>query len=97
MAQDKGAAAKAAPQKPTEHKASVQAPSGKPPKGGGPLPDGCHAWGCKAQATRFNFCEEHYEHFKFGLIKKTGEPVSDYEKKLGHFLAHKGQSARKSA
>jgi hypothetical protein len=58
-------------------------------KGHSPLPGGCHAWGCKAQAHRFNFCDEHYDHFKFGLIKKTGEPVSDYEKKIEHYMAHK--------
>ena len=53
-----------------------------------PMPDGCHAWGCKAKSTSLDFCSEHYDHFKFGLIKKTGEPVSDYEKKLGHYVAH---------
>ncbi len=62
---------------------------GKAGKGTGPVPDGCHSWGCKTKANRFNFCDEHYEHFKFGLIKKTGEPVSDYERKFEHFVAHK--------
>jgi hypothetical protein len=52
--------------------------------------------GCKASAHRFNFCSEHFDHFKFGLIKKTGERVSDYEKKLGHFEAFK-KSAQKAA
>jgi hypothetical protein len=50
-------------------------------------PGGCLSYGCKASAKRFNFCDEHYEHFKFGLIKKTGEPVPDYEKKFGHYKA----------
>jgi hypothetical protein len=67
----------------------VEAPASSKTKGHSPLPGGCHAWGCKAQANRFNFCNEHYDHFKFGLIKKTGEPVSDYEKKIEHYLAHK--------
>ena len=62
-------------------------------KGHEPVIDGCHAWSCKSKAIRFNFCNEHYEHFKFGLIKKTGEPVPDYEKKIDHFQAFK---ARKS-
>lgn len=57
-------------------------------KGHTPMPDHCHSWGCKHKAHRFNFCDEHYEHFKFGLIKKTGEPVSDYEKKFGHYQAY---------
>jgi hypothetical protein len=52
-----------------------------------PMPDGCHAWGCKAGAKKLDFCLEHYDHFKFGLIKKTGQPVSDYEKKFGHYQA----------
>jgi hypothetical protein len=56
----------------------------------------CACGGCKASASRFSFCTEHYDHFKFGLIKKTGERVSDYEKKLGHFEAFK-RSAQKAA
>ena len=65
------------------------------PKGKGhtPLPGGCHAVSCKAAAHRFNFCDEHYDHFKFGLIKKTGERVSDYEKKIEHYMAHQQRSA----
>ena len=69
-------------------------PDAKKAKDHTPSIDGCHAWSCKSKAVRFNFCNEHFEHFKFGLIKKTGEPVSDYEKKIDHFLAFK---ARKSA
>ncbi len=60
-------------------------------KGHTPMPDGCHAWGCKGKSTQFNFCAEHFDHFKFGLIKKTGEPVPDYERKFEHFLAHKAK------
>jgi hypothetical protein len=56
----------------------------------------CVCGGCKASAHRFNFCSEHFDHFKFGLIKKTGERVSDYEKKLGHFESFK-KSAQKAA
>jgi hypothetical protein len=62
--------------------------SPKSSKGHTPMPGGCHSWGCKVQATRFNFCEEHFDHFKFGLIKKTGEPVSDYDKKFEHYRAY---------
>lgn len=76
----------------------VEAPGASKNKAHAPLPGGCHCWGCKAQASRFNFCTEHYDHFKFGLIKKTGEPVSDYEKKIEHYMAHKKrQSAHKVA
>lgn len=66
-------------------------------KGHTALPGNCFSWECKAEANRFNFCNEHYEHFKFGLIKKTGEPVPDYEKKIGHYLAYKKRSAQKVA
>jgi len=77
--------------KPTEHK-KADAPTGHAKgKGHTPMPGGCFSWGCKTEATRFNFCNEHYDHFKFGLIKKTGEPVSDYEKKIEHYMAHKAK------
>lgn len=56
-----------------------------------PLPGGCYSWGCKSQSTRFNFCPEHFEQFKFGLIKKTGEPVPDYEKKFEHYQAFRAR------
>lgn len=72
-------------------------PSSKAAKGGGAMPGGCLSWGCKVSAHRFNFCDEHYEHFKFGLIKKTGEPVSDYDKKFEHFVAHQSKRAHKVA
>jgi len=75
------------------HTEKKEAPAVKGAKGHTPMPDGCHSWGCKAKALKFNFCDEHYDHFKFGLIKKTGEPVSDYEKKIEHFLAHKRKLA----
>ena len=79
----------------TTEKKEAHSPSGeakdtskKSSKGGhNPLPGGCFSWGCKAQASRFTFCDEHFDHFKFGLIKKTGEPVSDYEKKIEHYQA----------
>ncbi|MBY0471874.1 hypothetical protein K2X30_11965 [bacterium] len=57
-------------------------------KGHNPLPGACHAVACKTTPKRFNFCDEHYEQFKFGLIKKTGEPVPDYDKKIEHYQAY---------
>ena len=60
--------------------------------------DKCVAEGCKTTAKRFSFCDEHYDHFKFGLIKKNGQPVSDYDKKFGHYQAWKERTvARKAA
>lgn len=87
-------AAPGAEHKKPEHK-KPDAPAAKS-KGHNALPGGCHSWGCKAHATRFNFCDEHYDHFKFGLIKKTGEPVPDYEKKFEHYMSHKNKG-KKSA
>lgn len=46
---------------------------------------GCHASGCKEKDSRFNFCDEHFRQFKFGLITKTGEKVLDYERKFEHY------------
>jgi hypothetical protein len=57
----------------------------------------CGAEGCKASDARFGFCGEHYEQFKFGLIKKDGKQVSDYEKKFGHYEAFKRRVAQKAA
>lgn len=75
--------------KPAAPAAHAEKPTpGKASKGHTPMPDGCHAWGCKHKSHRFNFCDEHYDHFKFGLIKKTGEPVSDYDKKFEHYAAY---------
>jgi hypothetical protein len=48
----------------------------------------CIASGCKKDSKQFEFCSEHFDHFKFGLIKKTGEQVPDYEKKFEHYQAH---------
>lgn len=46
---------------------------------------GCHAQGCKGKDVRFNFCDEHFRQFKFGLITKSGDPVLDYERKFEHY------------
>ncbi len=56
--------------------------------GGAGVAGDCHAKGCRKHADSFNFCSEHYDHFKFGLIKKSGEAVSDYEKKFEHYTHH---------
>lgn len=58
----------------------------------------CAAQGCKKEDKRFSFCDEHYEWFKFGLVKKSGEMVPDFDKKYEHFLAfQRKQGARKVA
>lgn len=50
---------------------------------------------CKKKGEKFNFCDLHFEHFKFGVIKKDGTHPSDREKKLGHFEAHKARGGKK--
>jgi hypothetical protein len=45
----------------------------------------CKTDGCKQPEARFTFCGEHYEWFKFGLITKAGQKVSDFDKKFGHY------------
>ena len=67
-------------------------------KGHDPLSGHCFAVSCKSKSQKLDFCDLHFEHFKFGLITKTGQPVSDYEKKIEHFLAfQKKRGARKVA
>jgi len=57
----------------------------------------CHGAGCKANSSRMDFCDEHYDQFKFGLIKKTGQLVSDWEKKSEHYAAYKAAQQRGTA
>lgn len=49
---------------------------------------GCAVQGCKSKEKKFGFCTEHYGQFKFGLLKKNGNPVPDYEKKFEHYSAY---------
>ena len=46
----------------------------------------CVAGSCKAKPERFGFCSEHYDHFKFGLVTKSGAQVPDYDKKIDHYI-----------
>ena len=77
----------------TETKAKTE--HAKPQKGGETTILGCTSKGCKTSVARFGFCEEHYEQFKFGLIKKTGEPVSDYERKFDHYRLYRDRMIAK--
>lgn len=52
----------------------------------------CGSENCKSKETRFGFCDEHYDQFKFGLITKAGKKVLDYERKMEHYLAFKEKS-----
>jgi hypothetical protein len=55
----------------------------------------CLAKACKTKPSRFGFCEDHFDQFKFGLLKKSGELVPDHEKKLQHYLDYKAKRGAK--
>lgn len=78
-----------------QHSQGKATDSSKGTKGPQQVSGNCLSWGCKKDGDRLSFCEEHYDHFKFGLIKKTGEPVPDYEKKYGHYLAYQAKRGSK--
>ncbi len=68
------------------------------PKQDGPIgPVDCGAETCRTKADRFGFCSEHYVHFKFGLITRKGEKVSDYDKKFEHFKVFQERERSKQA
>lgn len=41
----------------------------------------CKVKACKHPPSKFSFCAEHFDQFKFGLINKLGEPCQDWDKK----------------
>lgn len=50
----------------------------------------CSAEGCSKKTDHANFCNEHYDWFKFGLITRDGKRPSDFDKK---FQAYKKNRA----
>ncbi len=56
------------------------------------LPTGCKADGCKKKSEKMDFCSEHYEWFKWGLITREGQKPIDFDKKYQSFLKHKKAS-----
>lgn len=60
-------------------------------KGGGDS-NICRFNKCRGAVTKYGFCNEHFDQFKFGLLNKHGEPVPDFEKKFDHFLRQKAKS-----
>lgn len=53
----------------------------------------CCAEGCKKKMERANFCAEHFDWFKAGLITKEGMRASDFDKKYYHYISAKKKSA----
>jgi hypothetical protein len=54
------------------------------------MPSKCSAESCGKKSELMNFCNEHYDWFKFGLITKEGKRPSDFDKK---FQAYKKRHA----
>ena len=57
----------------------------------------CKVRGCKKGLSKFGFCAEHFEHFKFGMITKHGAPALDHEKKQDQWVAQKAIVRKKVA
>jgi hypothetical protein len=53
----------------------------------------CKADGCNKKSSRADFCEEHFEWFKMGLITKEGKRAADFEKKFQQHINHQKKSA----
>jgi hypothetical protein len=69
---------------------------GKPTKAEGPAAAiHCKVKGCKHAPSKFEFCAEHFDQFKFGLINKAGEHAQDFEKKEEQYAHWK--KAKKTA
>jgi hypothetical protein len=49
----------------------------------------CACEGCNKKTDLMNFCSEHYDWFKFGLITKEGKRPTDFDKKYQAFRKHK--------
>ncbi|MDZ4676195.1 MAG: hypothetical protein SGI74_01690 [Oligoflexia bacterium] len=46
------------------------------------LPGMCLAESCKSKSEKANFCMEHFDWFKEGLITKEGRKPTDFNKKF---------------
>jgi hypothetical protein len=63
----------------------------KPAQGApiGTLPNTCLSEACKQKSNRLNFCNEHYDWFKQGLITKEGQRPKDFDKKYINYMKKK--------
>ena len=55
----------------------------------------CKVKACRHSPSKFGFCSEHFDQFKFGLINKAGENCLDYDKKLDQY-EHAKKAQRKA-
>jgi hypothetical protein len=49
----------------------------------------CIAEGCKVKHVRANFCGQHYDWFKSGLITAEGYKAKDFQRKFEQMQAKK--------
>ena len=71
----------------------------KPVSGGGGATatgdaNSCKYSKCRGTISKYGFCADHFDQFKFGLLTKHGQHVSDYEKKIDHYMKQKGKLAK---
>jgi hypothetical protein len=49
----------------------------------------CSCENCNKKSDLQNFCTEHFEWFKWGLVTKEGKRPTDFDKKFQAFTKHK--------
>lgn len=69
-----------------KHKESENSNPGAPAAN---LPTNCKAEGCKKKSDRMDFCAEHYDWFKWGLLTREGKKPLDFDKKYQSFMKNK--------
>src|SRR5580698_8144658 len=74
------------------HKVTMQGPSKNNVTA---MPGMCLAEGCKQRSQKANFCMEHFDWFKEGLITKEGRRPTDFDKKF--FDYSRRQAKKKTA
>lgn len=47
----------------------------------------CCSEGCKKKSEKANFCAEHFDWFKAGLITREGARASDFDKKHYQYMS----------
>ena len=55
------------------------------------LPGMCLTEGCKNKSEKANFCMEHFDWFKEGLVTKEGRKPTDFEKKHFNYMRRKNK------
>jgi len=75
--------------------AKKEGAGGAPAAGGNvvQMPTACCVEKCGKKIERMNFCGEHYTWFKEGLVSKTGQKPSDFDKKYQANITRKKPAA----